>query len=519
MRKQWACAAGVLGLVCLSLACGDSSTSDPEKIVIEKLSARVGPSGGTLEGAAGSAYAGFRLVIPPGALDQEVEITVSGVVDPTPLAATAERVGPQFAIEPAGLALKVPASLTVPFDDALRQAWDTPDSECRVWYRDGDKWSNAVQTASTPTGVTVELPKLAVAAAGVFVFSKVTSCKLLGTCPPTIGDQGCLVGQTFCLTRLVPPKVAAYEYNSVSVENGYAYFLTSPGQNQFAIAKYDLSSTNGATTTTVALTGTPTRSVAAKGRITVDANGELWLGLLGYGNVRFRPSASATRFDTSTSGQGPNGAIFFDDTLYRLILKNTAKGRELQLFRSSSNSLDRSVALDANATVEARVIRKVTGTTSYSGPFGLASTVEGLSPLELSTKAGFQDVCGTRSPLLSTFEITSRHRAVGCQGFTVHTTFASTLVEPGHAISSLAIDNQKNTFVVDASIPQITRIDSIGGVSSIALSSAAAGSAEANRMLPRAIRYEPGLDMLVLFTRGNNAGGAPDIFLIENFRD
>ncbi|MCB9520935.1 MAG: hypothetical protein H6700_06840 [Myxococcales bacterium] len=35
----------------------------------------------------------------------------------------------------------------------------------------------------------------------------------------------------------------------------------------------------------------------------------------------------------------------------------------------------------------------------------------------------------------------------------------------------------------------------------------------------RHLRHEPGFDMLVLFTKGTNSSVAPDICLIEAFRD
>lgn len=498
------------------LACSDDTVSpndeqgdDPATIVIERLSARVGPAGGTLEGAEGSAFDGFRLVIPAGALDEEVEVVVSGGADPTPLAQSAERVGPQFSIEPAGLVLKSPASLSVPFDESLRQAWDVLDEECRVWYRDGDGWSNAEQTASTPTSVTVDLPKFSVAAAGVFAIAKATSCQLLNNCQAVVGPSGCLVGDTFCLTKLVAPKVGAFDTRSITTQDGFAYFLTQSGLNQFAIAKYDLLSTNGATTTSVALSATPSRAVASKGRIAVDPNGDLWLGMLGYGNVRFRPKTSATRFDTSNDGQSPTGVLYDDASgqPFRFILKAlSGGGREVQTSQYSKNA-------GASTGTEVRILGD-NGKDSFAKRIAVVSTDIGLS----TSAQSFVDVCKASNTLNSTFEISREHHAVGCLNRKVFSSVLTALIDTGN-VSSLAIDNGGNTFVVDSSVPEITRIDKFGGVTSVALTTAAAGSLEANKMLPMAIRYEPGLDMLVLFTRGNNSNAAFDIYLIEAFRD
>jgi len=72
-----------------------------------------------------------------------------------------------FALEPAGLALAVPASVTLPFDESVIQTNERFDDEVKVWVRDGDHWSRQLQTDSAEGSVTVQLPTLTTVAAGV----------------------------------------------------------------------------------------------------------------------------------------------------------------------------------------------------------------------------------------------------------------------------------------------------------------------------------------------------------------
>jgi hypothetical protein len=65
-----------------------------------------------LVGAAGTAFAGVRVEIPPGALGAPTEITLAKVDSATPLPPTAVGCGPMFALAPSGLRLAQPASVT-----------------------------------------------------------------------------------------------------------------------------------------------------------------------------------------------------------------------------------------------------------------------------------------------------------------------------------------------------------------------------------------------------------------------
>ena len=131
------------------------------------MHATIGPAGGELVGAPGTALEGVRITIPAGALAANTEISVHPAESAAPLPSTAVRCGPEFAIEPAGLALAVPAAVTLPFDEDAVTAQDRFDDEVKVWAFDGAKWGQQLQTDSTQGLVTIQLASMQTVAAGV----------------------------------------------------------------------------------------------------------------------------------------------------------------------------------------------------------------------------------------------------------------------------------------------------------------------------------------------------------------
>jgi hypothetical protein len=132
----------------------------------EELSERIDARGGVIEGRAGTPLAGFRLVVPAGALAEPTIVRVTLTDDPTALPTLAERVGPEFSITPP-LSLAKPASVTVPMSPELVERFLQTSGDCSVWYRKGDGWQRSAQTSSITDSVTVELPELSTVAAGV----------------------------------------------------------------------------------------------------------------------------------------------------------------------------------------------------------------------------------------------------------------------------------------------------------------------------------------------------------------
>src|SRR5258706_13015298 len=99
----------LLAVFPLSLAllagCGDAdqpaeNEPPPGALAGSTTTATIGAQGGTIEGKAGSALEGVKLVVPAGARPGDTALTLHTTFDPTPLPALAERVGGTIAIEP-----------------------------------------------------------------------------------------------------------------------------------------------------------------------------------------------------------------------------------------------------------------------------------------------------------------------------------------------------------------------------------------------------------------------------------
>jgi len=162
IRRGHVLAAG--SLVCLFVAAGCSSNASGGEDVLHGV---IGEGGGELVGAQGSPLEGVHLVVPPGALARATDISISLAKSAVPLPKTAEACGPEFAIEPAGLALALPATLTLPFDENTVQTALRFDDEVKAWQLDGDKWGQVKQTDSSEGRVSIELNRLSPLAAGV----------------------------------------------------------------------------------------------------------------------------------------------------------------------------------------------------------------------------------------------------------------------------------------------------------------------------------------------------------------
>jgi len=146
---------------------GAGAMNGGTSVEADQLQGTIGAAGGELVGAAGTTLAGVHLAVPAGALASNTTITIKPAGDATPLPATAVRCGPMFAIEPEGLALAAPASLTLPFDEETVSDQNRFDDEVKVWVKNGNAWGQSLQTDSNPGLVTIDLPSLETVAAGV----------------------------------------------------------------------------------------------------------------------------------------------------------------------------------------------------------------------------------------------------------------------------------------------------------------------------------------------------------------
>jgi hypothetical protein len=149
------------GIAVTAAACVPAGSGDGA------LRATIDEKGGQLVGLPGTPFEGVRLQIPAGALDGPTSISIAKPGATTPLPAAAVRCGPMFALQPAGLVLKAPASLTLPFDRVAVDDNDRFEDEVKVWAAQGSGWSQRLQTDSASGTVTVELQALTTVAAGV----------------------------------------------------------------------------------------------------------------------------------------------------------------------------------------------------------------------------------------------------------------------------------------------------------------------------------------------------------------
>jgi hypothetical protein len=141
---------GAVAGALLLLGCdGGASNGGGPNVETDQLQGTIGAEGGELVGASGTAMAGVHLVVPPGALASSTTITIKPAGDATPLPVTAVRCGPMFAVEPEGLALAAPASLTLPFDEETVTGQNRFDDEVKVWVRNGTGWGQSLQTDSS----------------------------------------------------------------------------------------------------------------------------------------------------------------------------------------------------------------------------------------------------------------------------------------------------------------------------------------------------------------------------------
>jgi hypothetical protein len=157
--------AGVIACAAFVAACSGSSgqSGAPE----EALRATIGPEGGEIVGQSATVFEGVHLVIPPGALATDTEIVVRPTSSTTALPKTAVGCGAGFDVEPAGLKLAVPATLTLPFSETAVTDQDRFDDEVKVWVLQGSAWGQTVQTDSVEGQVTIPLTTLTTVEPGV----------------------------------------------------------------------------------------------------------------------------------------------------------------------------------------------------------------------------------------------------------------------------------------------------------------------------------------------------------------
>jgi hypothetical protein len=98
--------------------------------------------------------------------------------------------------------------------------------------------------------------------------------------------------------------------------------------------------------------------------------------------------------------------------------------------------------------------------------------------------------------------------------FTSATSFQLARIQTGNVISAMEFANDGNVYAVHTETAELTRIERAGGYATFPLTTAAPGTPEHDRMLPRTIVYLPGSDIFVLVTRGLT-NGSPEFYAVR----
>ncbi|NOU31439.1 MAG: hypothetical protein HOO96_26370 [Polyangiaceae bacterium] len=404
----------------LMLAACSSTESGP--VVVTGDSAEIGPKGGELKGALEGSFAGFSIKIPAGALKDTVKVSFVGISDDTPLPDTAERVGPQIAIQPAGTQLAMPAELTVPLDPERLESYDGTPETCKVWARKGDGWERVEALRHGLGSVTVPIRTFATAAAGV-TFVPTAACK--GCTPAPVADSGpaCdALSATYCIVKLPRPENMTFldEFASLTVAGTKVYWAAVVDGNP-TVLRYDLQNPVGSAFVYPSWAGAASGPTSTRGRVAVVSENEVWASFAGYGNLRFRAGAPAEAYDVPPTVQ-PAG------------VSTDGVGRLLRFSRQSVGSNKIDVRIADGLSTETKFL------------FNYAAVIPGSNPLEANPPENI-----VAAGNASTFRLRSLHRGIG-RGFEGGDPVALSLgfwgVQfhmPGSTLGTI-LDNDTKTF-------------------------------------------------------------------------
>lgn len=503
------------------------------------LEADIGPEGGEIVAPIESAQAGVALRIPPGALAQTVHVVLQPTLDPTPLPPTADGVGPQVRILPEGTVLAKPARLTVPFDAQSRSHYRDTAADCKVWTREGDGWKRLEQVAFDEATVTVEIGAFATSAAGVVLKPRPTICGTAKGCQViqpsgnTSQDAPCTSPTGYCVTRLTDPARSFMlgDFEHLAVVDNKAYYGHIPGPERATIVRYDIATGQSTTFTELA---EPPRAGSSfqypRGRVAVEADGSAWLGINGYGNVRFRPSSAASVFDRDATFV--HGVAIDEGAILRArsrFAPRLANGRE--------NGLVMSAFRDANEQVLFRydggsdpLLLNTPGVADPSGPrLVVRSVFNGFEQFFFgpgtAASVVLRDTENNGSAVYGAVAVSETDNSFAVanaahqEPWTIDWRFApgqpsSLVFRPTSPVSSMAMDADKRLYFVNNESPELFVVEVGGAITNIGLTTAAVGTDAHTRLIPRTIRFIPGKNQLLLVTRGLSAD-KPELYLVK----
>jgi hypothetical protein len=302
------------------------------------IEADIGPEGGQLVGGPDSGFEGFVLTIPEGALSSTVHVRFVGVVDNTSLPETAERVGPQIAFEPANTVLAKPAELTLPLDPGALGTLEGTPADCKAWGRTADGWEKIDAIRHGASTVTVPISVLTTIAAGINLQLPPPPCK---TCA-SLGDPCTAESEGFCLTPLARPDPHSYlsDFASLTVAGRKVYWAgTEDGDgSKPTVYRYDLDNP-GPTVAYNAYGGSCNSGTrVSRGRVAVVSQSEVWAGVQGCGNLRFRSNQTTQAFDAPPNAQPVGVVVQSGGTPQRFFRK--VNGNDVEVKRASGTGTE-----------------------------------------------------------------------------------------------------------------------------------------------------------------------------------
>ncbi len=146
----------------------------------------IGPAGGTLAGADGTALRGVRLVVPAGALTTDVHLAIDlqGTPLPPPGLST---ISPYVAVGPDGVVFAVPARLTLPWIS------NASSPQLAMGARIGLGWSAMLDPIGDVVGRTLTASMKRTSGAAVVLVDLSMSAPTITTFSPTKAPAGTLV--------------------------------------------------------------------------------------------------------------------------------------------------------------------------------------------------------------------------------------------------------------------------------------------------------------------------------------
>lgn len=539
----------VLAFLAPAMACGgDAEPSEPpmEFAAATKL---IGPEGGELVGTAENRFPGVKLVIPPGALAKTETISFEGAIDETELPPGAERVGPQVRVLPEGLTLAVPARLTLPMDRELRDAFEDPPEDCKVWARDGAAWTRLEPVATTADSVTVETTSFTTAAAGVrFLIRTPVACADATCSIPRVDAGPCTSPLGYCLTSVPDPPdpIQSLATSSLHVARYGAatnlYYLELKSGLVTAI-RYDLESH-------VATRFVPHRPAVSGliryGRAQPSEDDSIWAMIGGYGFVKFPRLGSSKAFDTNLEPEalivhprvpfGEESVMRFSSfplplvgvSLRSFFLRTNDRPRRAIFTGPGADSLDahlrlRHLQYDNNSRTGAALFFATTRRGLCLGNYILRDDGSDASTCDPSKEGRgdeskalisegdrvIPEIGVTATQLFTPFQVPHYALASPASSATKEVLFATadpagrrTKVTLSAAASSMAFDDSSTLYVVNTSRPEVTIVDRDGQKRTLKLTLAAPGTPEHEAMVPRRIMQVPQKDELLILLRG-----------------